>query len=148
MSKAPTTITAASTDKLVIAATLQESEGSMGGHVLQNGVLGYCMHEEQGTHSPTSLFQNSDFKHCPELVSACIPLIIVTVTSVIQQRARAITGSIELYVCVYIEIPQRFQKIKSHNWVSSKSRACEWPTPNFQPCFNSVHTHALGLTHL
>jgi len=31
MIKAPKTITAARTDKLVIAATLQESEGSMGG---------------------------------------------------------------------------------------------------------------------
>jgi len=34
--------------------------------VSHDGVFGYCLHSEQGTHSATSLFQNSDFSQWDE----------------------------------------------------------------------------------
>lgn len=63
ISAAPTSTTA-NTEKLVMAANFHTSGfSSMDLHVLQDGVLGYCLHDAQGTHTSKSEFQNSALLH-------------------------------------------------------------------------------------
>lgn len=89
MSSPPNTSTAASTERLVMAASRQASDGAGGtrGHFSHDGVLGYCKQEEQGKHSSMSGFHTSD-----GLQEFCVftPLMLVATTRMIPQNAQNI----------------------------------------------------------